>query len=484
MRKAALVLLVAVAALLPWSLHAEGGPIEIVSASVASEFPEGIRFKLKAKSEKDITQVAVRLRIGQQISGVYDYLQFERGTLVDSELFWRTNTSAKYVPPGTIFTYIFEVQDAEGSTLATEPAEFVYVDSRFKWEEVSEGPVTVAYHGPVRTRAETVLETAVSTVKLMGPLLGADTKEPIRITIYNNVKEMLEALPPGSTTHRRELITEGQAFSEHGVVLVLAGDQLVRGTTGHELVHILTHRAGDSIFRRVPAWLDEGLSEFGNPEPGFSYDIAMDFAIETNRLMPITSADLLPSTPEDVIIFYGEARSIVRFMVGAYGPTNMRLLMARLKSGAGIDGALRELYGVDRLGLENQWREAINAPAYEPPDLAAARPTAVPRPSVSLYTLTPQPEAVAVAGSAPAAEATPAAGEAATPVAQAAPQEAAVAPTTAAPSAPAAEEKPKPGGGGCNARPHGVDRGLDVSAVALLVSLAGLGLRRRMRGRQ
>ena len=147
------------------------------------------------------------------------------------------------------------------------------------------------------------------------------------------------------------------------------------------MTHILVHRAGDSVFRTVPAWLNEGLAEYGNIQPGFSYPIALEFAIETGRLMPITTMTILPGTPEDVIIFYGEARSIVRFMVGRFGPQKDGDLMAALKSGKSIDDALEDVYGLDRLELENQWRELLGAPSYEPPEVGSALPTSIPYPN-------------------------------------------------------------------------------------------------------
>ena len=70
------------------SAQAESGTIEVMSSSVVSEFPEGIRFRLEASADNEITSVAVRFKTGQQTTGVYDYLDFETGSLIDSELFW------------------------------------------------------------------------------------------------------------------------------------------------------------------------------------------------------------------------------------------------------------------------------------------------------------------------------------------------------------------------------------------------------------
>ncbi len=486
---AALALLLAAAK--PHAAAAQGqdAGIRVVSSSVASEFPEGMRYFIEVESDNEIEEISVRMRVGQNKNSVYEYFEFDEGEPIESELFWRTGVRGKYIPPGTIITYHFEVTDVAGNEFSTEPAEFIYYDARFEWDEVSDGPVAVAYHGPVRRRAEIVLEAITDTLDFMGPLLGADTTIPIRVTMYNNVKEMLEALPPGSSTIRRELITEGQAFTDIGTLLVLGGGRGATGTASHELTHILNHRAGDSIIRRIPSWLDEGLAEFGNVAPGFSYDIALEFALGTDRLLPITSMPTLPGDPEDVIIFYGQARSIVEFMIAAYGPSAMRELLAILKEGTNMDDAIQQIYGVSRIELENRWREIIGAPEYVPPERDSARPTPISRPTVQLYSLTPQ------AGSAPVGAMAPTPTPTSTP---APPPTSTPQPTPTAPPAvvkleptqtpiPASEARPETdqeepasdGASGCGL-PANDSLGLrDLTMPMFALGLIGLALRRR-----
>ncbi len=456
--------------------RAQDGGIRVLSSQVTSEFPVGIRFRVSLESDNPIDAVSVRFQTGTEPRKSYDYLDLEEtAEVVDGELLWRTNTTAKFIPPGTLITYNFEIEDTEGNLLETEPEGFVYVDTRFEWEEVEDGAITVAYHGPVKQRAEIILDAMTQTLGLVGPLVGADTTEPIRVTMYNNTLEMLEALPPGSTTIRRELITEGQAFTNIGTLLVLGSGRLARGTASHEMTHILTHRAGDSAFRSVPAWLDEGLAEFGNVDPSLSYTVAVEFAIETDRLLHLTSMPVLPGDPEDVIIFYGQARSIVRFMVGVYGPDPMTELMRLLKSGEQMDDALRATYGVDRLGLENQWREAIGAPLLEIDVRERARPTPIARPTVSAYSLS---DLISGSQATPTPTPAPTATPAPTPTAVAVAE--AVSPPTPTAGADAAAEE-ETGGGACSLPSEAGRRAVDGAAVALGLGILGLAVGRRFR---
>ena len=465
------------------AVSASADTIAVASANVVSEFPDGMRFSIQVESELDIKEIAVKFRTGTQRREVYGYMEFDEAKVVDSELLWRTNTAGRYIPPGTLIYYYFEIRDVLDNVLITDTVEFIYEDVRFTWMEVADGPVAVAYHGPVKTRAGIVLDAIVETLDFMGPLLGADTSVPIRVTMYNNVKEMLEALPPGSSTIRRELITEGQAFTNIGTLLVLGGGGRAKGTASHEVTHILTHRAGDSSFRNIPSWLDEGLAEFGNVDPGVSYEIALEFAMATDRLLPITSMPTLPGDPEDVIIFYGQARSLIQFMVFAYGPDAMRTLLGTLKDGTNMNDAVQDIYGVSRIELENQWRDTIGAEHYVRPDRESAKPTPIPRRSLQLFSLTPQAGSETVGS----VESTP---EPPTPTPVPTPTEPpavtkSVTEPTPEPPAPDTSEMSEDGqteGGSTCSSPARPSMRLEDLAIPLSVlGLVGLGIRRRRR---
>ena len=381
------------------SINAANPPIEVIDFSATSEFPKGIRFKLKATSTSKIESIAVRFKIGLITTGVYEYLSYEPADTVEAELFYSTNTLAGYIPPETIIRYTFEIQDSNQNVYSTEPQELVYEDARFEWDRVSQDGISVAFHGPIRSRAETILQVIIDTLKNMGPILGAETDEPIRVTLYNNQKEMLDALPSGSSAVGRELITDGMAFNDEGSLVILVGGAMANGTASHEVTHILNHRAGHSIFRRIPSWLHEGLAEYGNIEPGYSYSYALEFAIAADRLLPHLFMQTLPGDPEDIIIFYGQSRSIVEYMIFLEGNEGMRKLLKLHQDGTNMDDALMSVYGMDRLELTNSWRKELGASPYIPPNIAESKPTAVSYPTVEAFTLTPKAGCMTVSDS-------------------------------------------------------------------------------------
>ena len=476
---------------------ASGGTIQVISSSITSEFPRGFRVTVQASGDNEITSVAIRLKMGQKTPGTYNYLDIRRGRVVEGELFWRTETAGRYVPPGTVITYRFEIEDATGARVETEPQQFVYRDSRFEWTEITDGNVTVAYHGPVESRANNVLKAVLETIDRMDPVLGRETGEPITLTIYNNRREMAVALPPGSRAARRELVTEGQATAEFGTILLLGGARGTSGIAAHEATHILVHRVGDSVFQRVPLWLNEGLAEYANVNPGTQYERALEFAISAGRLLP-SFLRAYPGSSEATIVFYGQSRSLVRLMIDTFGAAKMRRLMATLKSGKNTADAIQEVYGVTMLELDNMWRESVGAPLSAPGRSARSLPTPMPVRPMLPYSLTPQPGVQLVGDTGAAttptpvpqavAEATVTPDAAATsspePLLVAAPDredgaKATMPPSELAPSKVLEPRQGAPAGAGCTAAAHPGPVPVDLATVGLVFGVAGLGLRRR-----
>ena len=491
----ALILLVAGAlALSGRSVLAQdaGSSIKLMESSVTSEFPEGYRIKVAAEAENEIKQIAVRMKIGQRTREVYEYMGDEGGeaaggrgrTLeltpsksVRAELFRWTNSTSNYIPPGTIITYNFDIEDMEGNQHKTEPEQFVYTDVRYEWKEVTDGLVTVAYHGPVEKRARDVLDTAKRTIDLISPIYGAVHEDPIRVSMYNNAAELVDAYPPRYGAIGHGVIVDGQAHTQEGLVMIEAGGRDALGTTSHEITHIIIHRATfNPRAQNMPSWLNEGLAEFGNLHATIGYDLALEFAVQNDRVLPIMFMRGQPSKGEDIIIFYGQARSIVRWLFRTYGRDKLTEFLSYLRRGNSLDRAFTRAYGGDRIEITNRWREEIGATSYEPPSDEIVKPTPVPQRTLGLYSLTPQ-AGVQTVGSGQADE--PTATPEPTPTPQPTPEPLALAPASEPEKGDEEEELAPAAGSGCfaPAQSAGV---LDLTGVAVVAGLAFLGVRRRV----
>ena len=160
----------------------------------------------------------------------------------------------------------------------------------------------------------------------------------------------------------------------------------------------------------VPLWLNEGLAEYGNIDQTVSYQRYLEWAVGTDRLIPLKSLISFPGDPNMTLVAYGQGRSAVDYMIGTFGNEMMAELLATLGTGIGIDAALQAVYGFGLGGLEDRWREEIKADPYvEATPGPTPTPNAEPTPTYQLLTLPPEsasptPETLAVAP--PAAEST------------------------------------------------------------------------------
>ena len=403
---AALLLMVAVLAasmvFTPAALG-QGDGIHIVSEEVESHFPDSVAFRLTAASPDPIEEIRVFLKPLGSDRSTYGYLDIEVGKQVTGEHLMTTGLGATHKPPGTVVRYSFEIRDSAGRVLRTEDKEFLYMDNTLEWKEITEGALTVYYYGAfVENRARAVLETARKTMEAMNPVLGIRPTEPIKIVAYSNYRDMARSLPFRAQTVREDLQTEGQAYSTERVLVVLVSGTNFTGVASHEFTHILIGEATGPGYGAVPAWLNEGLAEYGNLDKTPEYDWALNYAVFTRRLRPLWYLDVFGGTPDDIVIGYGHGKSVVGYLIDQYGEGKMAELMKTFQTTPSVDRALARVYGFDQYGLDSQWRTALGLEPFPPPEelaqqigsssnvTPAAEPddTPVPTPAVEV---TPEP---------------------------------------------------------------------------------------------
>ena len=482
---------------------ADEGGIRVRNAQAESSFPDGIRFTIDAESPGVIDDVRVFFRKAEQEGrSAYRAIEVEPGAAVSGETLLPARTGAQYFPPGTKIEYSFEIRDKAGAVLRTEPQVFVYDDIRFEWQSLTEGLITVYYYGDyVQERAQVILDAATETTRIMVPVLGAEPSAPLRIVAYNNQRHMAAALPFRSQAVQQDLQVQGMAFSDDRVLLIHAFDATVTGTTAHEFTHLLVAEAAGPAIARVPAWLNEGLAEYGNIDATDDYTAALRYGIFTRRLRPLWYLSSFSGSPDDVLIAYGQGRSVVNYLIGAYGPDKIAELMRVIQESPNIDQALMQVYGFDQHGLDSEWREAIGLEPLPSPEEVEARQAAAEEAETA-------EEAEAAAASTPepaeepAPESTPAADGESSAAATPTPESAATEPTppgsllvaeaTATPTPdladggafanPGAPNEPGESGGGCNAAPGGGQ--LSAGMLALLAMPLSLGLLAAVRRRR
>jgi len=384
------------AALLISADAAQAGAHEILvtSQGAESQFPDGVRFFIQASSPDEIVDIRVTFKkLGQTSRSSYRVLEFAQGKIINGETLMRSGKGGEFIPPGTRIEYTFEIQDSAGRELRTEPEVFIYLDTRFEWGTVTDGLITVFYQGEgMADRAQTMLEIAGATLDRMRPVLGIDPKDPLHIVTYDNYRDMSGALPFRSRATAEQLITQGMAFKEERVLLVLGQGGTFEGTTSHEFTHLLVADAAGRAGGRIPTWLNEGLAEYGNVENSDDYDRYLQRAIEEDRLRPLWHLGTFSGTPSEIILSYGEGKSVVEYLIATYGEAQMVELIRGIKRTFDIDKALELAYGFDQYGLDSEWRLSLGVEPLPRPEPRQPRVAATPEPTPApTPTATPVP---------------------------------------------------------------------------------------------
>ena len=353
------------------------GEIRVTSQSYENRFPKEIAFQLKAEGDQDIKTITFFYRVGSGRSTSYAYPSFNPGRTVEASYVLPT-AGARYVVPGSELEYYYEIEAAGGAKLKTQPVKLTYEDTRFTWQKLPGNQVTVYYYGQEGV-ARRILQVAQDTLAKMAASAGQSMERPVKVYVYASKRDMDVALPFRSETSTRDLITQGEAFSDADLVMILGSDPDVGPTTAHELTHLITDQLTSNPFAGIPAWLNEGLSMFAEGELRAVNQQAVNDAIRRSSLLTLRAASGLPGKPEQVNLFYGEAYSVVRYLIDTYGPQKMSQLLATFKEGTSADQALKKVYGFDVDGLEAQWRAAIGAPPVQgAAQQGPAKPDAVP----------------------------------------------------------------------------------------------------------
>ena len=350
-------------------LLANEGDIEVHVATAESNFPDGIVFRVDAESVGIIDEVRVFIKKADQ-SGRSSYrsIDVEPGESVSGETLLPSGSGGDFYPPGTKISYYFEVRDKAGGLVKTEERDFVYEDNRFHWLSLNDGLITVYYYSEyVEERARIILEAAKETMDRMVGVLGIAPTDPLRIVTYNNYRHMVMALPFRSATVSQDLQAQGMAFSDERVLLIHGFDPTVTGTTSHEFTHLLVSEASGGSYSAVPAWLNEGLAEYGNIDQTDEYDAALRYGIYTRRIKPLWYQQTFSGEPEDIIIAYGQGKSVVNFMVDRWGEDRISEIFVALRQTGDIDAALLQVYGLDQYGMDSAWRQSLGLEALPPP---------------------------------------------------------------------------------------------------------------------
>ena len=346
------------------SVSAAGGDIEVIDTSEFVDFPGNVDLSVTVEGDSGIVEVRLFYRTVGSRFWAYAYPDFVPANRVTASLNL-TGESSAYLPPGTEVEYYYEITDAQGNVLRTDPTVVEYVDTRFNWTKVKVGPLTLHYYDQSDLRVRGVVRSLESDLARLQTLLQLEQPNEIKGIIYARRSHTLDAFPQQSRTTTEQQIFQGFAFPERSLFLGLGMD---RGLIVHETAHLMLGQAMDGRTLPTPAWLDEGFASYMDP----SVKIFSGESL-SSRTNPLRAMGVVTGTPHSIGIFYQKSLSVVAFLIDEFGEPNFQSFIAQLSRNGTVDASLTNVYGFNVDGLDTRW--AGQSSVSQPPAPSAPERT-------------------------------------------------------------------------------------------------------------
>jgi hypothetical protein len=352
----------------PRVARAQSG-IMIVSEQPRNEFPRGVTFTLSFTAPAAPKEVRIQYHLAPDGTGATAIADCNDAATV-SCTYTLTSGAGIFIIPGAEITYHWEITDAAGEKTSTPDNVYVHADTRFTFQTLQQDNITLYYHSGTQQAAQAVLDATAATLRDVGALEKTQVTFPIKVFLYATADEMQPAIAPGEQGRGVQVLGE-VVYSDTAMV---SADVDTLDIARHEVAHIVTREATKGPFG-IAAWMNEGISVFSQTKPLAGHESALQTAIRADRVLSIKelNSSASGSVASTVGLYYGQAGSMIKYLVDTYGPDKFAELLKTFKDGSTPDKAFESVYGFDQLGYENAWRQSVGLEAR------TASPTATPQ---------------------------------------------------------------------------------------------------------
>ncbi|XUW99381.1 MAG: peptidase MA family metallohydrolase [Dehalogenimonas sp.] len=351
---------VAMAPVAPRELTTQSqGTISITSTSIQPSFPLTIKFNIVAQGTSNIVDARLHYRIERtsfaQVTSEA-IAKITPGKSINSSY----TLDLRYiggVPTGTKIVYWWTLKDTDNNVAQSATASFSFEDTKYAWQTITQGLVTLKWYQGNSQFAQTLMTTAQQALVKLATDTGAQLKKPVIIYIYNGSADL-----QGAMVFPQEW-TGGVAFTDFNIITIgVTTDNLAWGTGAvvHELAHLVTNQMTNNPYSGIPVWLNEGLSMYAEGPLDATFVTVFNLAVQSKTLISVRSLDS-PFSADSMKAYlsYAESYYLVKFLVDRYGQAKLSSLLSIFAQGSTYDNAFKTVYGFDIAGLNTLWQNSV-----------------------------------------------------------------------------------------------------------------------------
>lgn len=134
-------------------------------------------------------------------------------------LTYRYNSSSDYLPPFTPITYHWTLSDNAQHSLTGANQHFDFVDTRFAWQRLTQGNISVYWYNQSTAYGQNLLDTATKEAASIEQDLNGALSAPIRVLVYASNQDLRGGLPSDAPNW-----AGGVAFIPLDEALIVVGD--------------------------------------------------------------------------------------------------------------------------------------------------------------------------------------------------------------------------------------------------------------------
>ncbi len=323
----------------------------IVDTTVdTSDFPRTLTFSALVDDGDALESAVLFYRVPPEGAITRQPADVGAGDVIRLEAVVPTNTARTYIPPGATIEWWWALTTDDGETTETARREYSYEDPRYDWKVIADDVLELYYYEN-EGAARALHQVGRDGIAHMSHVLGAELDFPARVYLWSNSEDAIGVERVESSRFEQLIFTGGTRVLADLVHVFSPQPWIVV----HELTHILTKQAGEGI-AELPAWLDEGVATYSEGDWRARRGLALQRALEDDRILSVRSIGSNTNTPGDVDLFYGQSADIVEALIDEFGDERFADLFAVFKRGSTVDAALMEVYGFDREGLDAFYR--------------------------------------------------------------------------------------------------------------------------------